>query len=274
MANTFPILKFLPYFRRSLKSVEKNRLFLQSIVTKYVDEHIKTFEEANIRDYIDAFLAVQRKETHNIDSTFTQSQLIRSVQDLFAAGSETTGTTLRWALALMALHHKLQSKVQHEIDQRLGQRQPKMADKSELKFIEAVLLEVQRYACVVPMVRHVANTDCDIGGYPVYENDAVYLNVVRLHRHPDVWPYPDEFNVENFWKEDEVINRNYFMAFSVGKRACLGESLAKMETFLFFVTLLQKFNFRFDPGYEPDLSNPPMGIIRSPASFKITATSR
>ena len=58
-----------------------------------------------------------------------------------------------------------------------------------------------------------------------------------------------------------------------GKRACLGEGLARMELFLFFVTLFQKFHFSTLDGVE--LSTEGItGATRTPYPFKIYASAR
>jgi cytochrome P450 family 2 subfamily J len=52
--------------------------------------------------------------------------------DLFAAGSETTSTTLAWAVLFMILNPDVQDKVQREIDQVIGQdREPSLDDRGK-----------------------------------------------------------------------------------------------------------------------------------------------
>lgn len=60
---------------------------------------------------------------------------------------------------------------------------------------------------------------------------------------------------------------------STGKRACLGELLARSELFLFFTALLQKFTFQAPPGTTLRLQ-PVMGMTMAPAPYKICAVPR
>ena len=66
-----------------------------------------------------------------------------------------------------------------------------------------------------------------------------------MHYDPNYWPNPNVFNPDRFidpvtklYKSDERL-----IPFSIGKRYCLGQSLAEKEYFLFFAGLLQRFNF-------------------------------
>jgi cytochrome P450 len=55
-----------------------------------------------------------------------------TAMDLFAAGSETTATTLAWAFLFMVLHPEAQQKVQEEIDQVIGHdRAPSLDDRGK-----------------------------------------------------------------------------------------------------------------------------------------------
>lgn len=60
---------------------------------------------------------------------------------------------------------------------------------------------------------------------------------------------------------------------TTGKRVCLGEHLARMELFLFFTALLQRFTFSPVPGEMPSMEGV-MGFTYSPQTFKMLAVPR
>ncbi|KAK2490451.1 hypothetical protein MC885_004049, partial [Smutsia gigantea] len=88
------------------------------------------------------------------------------------------------------------------------------------------------------------------------------------------WEKPDTFNPEHFLSSTgKFIKKAAFMPFSVGPRMCAGESLAKMELFLFFTSLMQKFTFQPPPGVshlDLDLT-PDTGFTAQPRPHKIRA---
>jgi len=72
----------------------------------------------------------QKKEENNPETTFTNTQLLVTISDLFSAGGETTATTLRWAILLISGDPVVQKKIQDEIDQVIDEnyRYPSIAD--------------------------------------------------------------------------------------------------------------------------------------------------
>jgi cytochrome P450 len=70
---------------------------------------------------------------------FTAEQLESLIGDLFAAGTETTATTIRWAIVYLLNNMDIQNKMRKEIDEVVGSgRHPTMSDKPNLPYCEAV----------------------------------------------------------------------------------------------------------------------------------------
>ena len=75
------------------------------------------------------------------------------------------------------------------------------------------------------------------------------------------------------------VMRQYFAAYLYecpalypGRRACLGETLARMELFLFLTGLLQKFEFRaVQPDQLPTVDNTTLGLTLIPDQHIIKA---
>ncbi|XP_036610279.1 cytochrome P450 2J2-like [Trichosurus vulpecula] len=264
------IMKFLPGpHQRSFREWKK----LESFVKHVIKQHKEDLNPDETRDFIDAYLKEMSKE--NIHSSFHEENLVFCTLDLFLAGTETTSTTLRWALLYMALYPEIQGKIQAEIDRVVGQsRQPTMADKENMPYTNAAIHEVQRMGNIIPFnVPRVATVDTTVAGYHVPKGSILFTNLTALNRDPNEWATPETFNPEHFLENGQFKKREAFLPFSIGKRVCLGEQLARTELFLFLTCLLQKFKFQAPPNTQltPNIR---YSATLSPASYQICALSR
>ncbi|KAF0311067.1 Farnesoate epoxidase [Amphibalanus amphitrite] len=69
------------------------------------------------------------------------------------------------------------------------------------------------------------------------------------------------------------VTRQRVIPFGVGKRFCLGETLARMEAFMLFTCLLQRFRFSPVPGRMPTMNFKP-GVARQPEDFVVNVELR
>uniref|UniRef100_A0A8C4N0F0 Uncharacterized protein n=1 Tax=Eptatretus burgeri TaxID=7764 RepID=A0A8C4N0F0_EPTBU len=210
------------------------------------------------------------------EKIFTDEHMTFATRSLFVAGSETTSTTLRCALLFMITHPDVQARVQAEIDLVLGVRAPTMADRENLPYTNAVIHEIQRFSDIIPLnIPHATTTDVELNGFLLPKGTYIIPLLHSVHRDAKQWSTPYEFNPSHFLDENGgFVKRDAFMAFSAGRRACLGESLARTELFIFFTGLLQQFTFKAPNGTPlPDMT-PQMGTISSPKPYALCALKR
>ncbi|KAK7168282.1 hypothetical protein R3I94_002361 [Phoxinus phoxinus] len=275
--NIFPWLgPFLNSKRISVRNMLKNR----ADMTRLITELLETLNPHDRRGLVDSFLIRKQSEEQSCkkDTHFHQENLLMTVGNLFAAGTDTTGTTLRWGLMLMAKYPHIQDRVHEEIDRVIGGRQPVVDNRRNLPYTDAVIHETQRLANVVPMnLPHKTSCDVQFNGYLIKKGTTVVPLLTSVLKDASEWEKPDSFYPEHFLDEKgQFVKRDAFIPFSAGRRVCLGESLARMELFLFFTSLLQSYRFTTPPGVSGDDLDLKgiVGITLNPSPHKLCAIRR
>ncbi|XP_062959429.1 cytochrome P450 2C19-like isoform X2 [Cynocephalus volans] len=213
------------------------------------------------------------QEKHNQHSEFTIEDLVCSVSDLFGAGTETTSTTMRYGLLLLLKYPEVRAKVQEEIGRVVGRhRSPCMQDRSHMPYTDAVVHEIQRYINLLPTnLPHAVTCDIKFRNYFIPKGTTVFTSLTSVLYDDTEFPNPEMFDPGHFLDENGNFKKSdYFMPFSAGKRSCLGESLARMEVFLFLTTILQNFNLKslVDPS-DLDTTAVANGFTSVPPSYQI-----
>ncbi|XP_030429796.1 cytochrome P450 2J2-like [Gopherus evgoodei] len=269
--NSFPtMMKWIPGPHHTIfKNWEKLKSFVREMTAK----HREDWNPSETRDFIDCYLKEIAKA--DADSSFCEENLIVSTLDLFFAGTETTSTTIRWALLYMALYPDVQERVQAEIDAVIGQsRQPAMDDRDNMSYTNAVIHEVQRISNILPSsVPRMATSDTTLAGFYVPKGTLLIPNLTSVLFDKNEWETPHTFNPKHFLEDGQFKKRETFLPFSAGKRGCLGEPLARIELFLFFTALLQKFTFQAPKDVKLSLQFR-VGITLCPQPYQICALSR
>jgi len=273
--NAFPILLRIP--RLADKALQGQKSFI-AILDNLLTENRTTWDPVQApRNLTDAFLAEIEKAKGNPESSFNDENLLMVVRDLFGAGMLTTSTTLSWALMLMILHPDVQRRVQQEIDEVIGQvRHPEMADQAHMPYTNAVIHEVQRFGDIVPVnLPRITSHDIEVQDFLIPKGTILLPNMSSMLKDESVWEKPLRFHPEHFLDaQGHFVKPEAFMPFSAGRRSCLGEALARMELFLFFTCLLQRFSFSVPDGQPQPSNSGVYGILVAPSPYQLCAVVR
>ncbi|XP_052517016.1 cytochrome P450 2C23-like [Budorcas taxicolor] len=260
------------------KAFSKRLKGVHYFVLEKVKKHQKSLNHNNPRDYIDCFLSRMEQEKQNPESEFHLENLATCGSNLFSAGVEITTAILSYGFLLLMKYPEVQAKVHEEIDRVIGRTQsPCMKDKMKLPYTEAVLHEIQRYITLIPSnLPHTVVQDTKFRHYVIPKGTTVLPLLSSILYNCKEFPNPEKFDPGHFLdKNGNFRKTKYFVAFSIGKWACVGEGLAHMELFLFITTILQNFVLK-SLGETKDIEIKPIvtGLINMPPPFKLCLIPR
>ena len=276
----FPLAQYLPIkvYERFLSSFFE----MFDIIRKFLNERKRNFDpEKPVKDLITGLLhaKLEAESESNEDRTalLTDDYFINTIEDMFAVGYETTSTTMKWVLAFLVNYPKYQEAIQLQLDEEVGDQTPSLENRSRLPLIQATIIEALRVGNVVPLaVPHVTLTDTTLCGYRVPKDTIVFVDTESVHLNSKCWEDPTVFNPYRHIDEDGqlITNQGNFFPFGAGRRVCAGESLAKVELFLFLSWMLQKFTFvAEEDGCRPKLEGI-FNLTQFPVPYKIRAIKR
>ncbi|PIC24465.1 hypothetical protein B9Z55_017799 [Caenorhabditis nigoni] len=222
-------------------------------------------------DFVDAFLIKMEKDKKDgvRDSTFTLDTLAIDLFDLWIAGQETTSTTLTWACVCLLNHPEVVKELRMElVDVTGGTRPVSLTDKPNTPYLTATVNEIQRTASILNInpFRQLQE-DTVIDGQPVSAGAVVTTQMSLLHTNEAVFKNHTVFDPSRFMENNNL--EKTLMPFGIGKRSCLGESLARAELYLITGNLVLDFNFE-PVGLKPEIKTAsPFGSMKRPPNYHI-----
>lgn len=189
-------------------------------------------------DLLSMLLAAQDED----GATMTDRQVRDESMTLFLAGHETTANALSWALYLLARHPDARARVEAEVD-ALG-RVPSYDDLAQLPYTLAVLKETMRLYPPAYLLGRTALEDVVIGRHRIRKRSIVLINILGIHRRPELYPEPERFEPGRFLGDAEKrLPRCGYMPFGAGPRICIGNHFALMEGQVVLASLLKRVRF-------------------------------
>ena len=123
---------------------------------------------------------------------------------------------------------------------------------------------------------HSAMEDVKFHGYDIPKDTIVVPNLYLIHHDKRIWGNPEEFQPERFLSADGKSFKKHdaLMPFGIGKRQCLGETLARDTLFLYFTNIFHQFRIRLADESRDASLEPVNGFLLSPQDFKIVLEER
>ncbi|XP_055813984.1 geraniol 8-hydroxylase-like [Solanum dulcamara] len=251
LVDFFPILeKIDPQRIRRNTYIYFTKLFVlfDDLINERLEEK-RTSENIEKNDVLEMFLKIQEENSEEIDQNHIKSLLL----DIFTGGTDTTTSTVEWAMAEILKQPEIMKKAQAELAKIVGMgKLIEEADVYRLPYLQCIVKETLRMHPPVPfLLPRKVEEDVEVCGYIVPKGSQVLINVWAIGRDPASWEDPLVFKPERFLNlEVDVRGKDFeLIPFGAGRRICPGLPLAAFRMVpIMLGSLLNSFNWKLEEG--------------------------
>jgi len=154
----------------------------------------------------------------------TDEEICHELVIFLASGLETTATTLAYALWELGRHPEIFDRVAAEVS-AVDDAALRTNPRSHLPYTVSVIQEALRLGGPTPAVMRIARQDMAVDGFRVEAGSMLMVGVYAMHRDPQLWDRPLEFDPDRF-SDGRSRMQWQFLPFGGGPRSCIGEFFA------------------------------------------------
>ncbi|KAF3795616.1 CYP80B3 protein [Nymphaea thermarum] len=185
-------------------------------------------------------------------------QIKSCLLDMFLAGTDSTTTTIEWAMTEFIRHPEIMAKLRNELSDALsssGKDGLSMEQKlKQLPYFQACVKETLRLHPPAPLLPHRAADKCEGLGHTIPKGYLVWVNVWAIGRDPESWADPLTFLPQRFIDSPNLDFKggdHQFIPFGSGRRMCPGLPLATRFLESILAALVYNFEWSLPEGMEP-----------------------
>ncbi|CAA0838556.1 Cytochrome P450 71B36 [Striga hermonthica] len=250
LADLFPSFKLLHVLCWNKYKLLSMRREVDQILDWFLDEHRRQKSgEFGGEDIVDVLLRMQRNE--ELQFPITDDNIKAIIFDMFSAGTDTSSTTIDWAMAELMRNPRVMAKVQAEIREAFtGKMTIQETDVQALIYLKLVIKETLRLHPPTPLLPRACRDDCKVDGYTIPLRSKIIVNTWAMGRDPEYWAEPDSFMPERFENSSvDFLGNNFeFIPFGAGRRICPGMNFGLANVELPLAQLLYHFDWRMPEG--------------------------
>eukprot|EP00253_Pinus_taeda_P006106 PITA_06106 len=226
LAGSFNIGDYIPYLawmdlqglNRRLKNIHKIQ---DDLLEKILEEHFSQNNPKAMPDLVDVLLAASADE--NLGFQITRDNIKSLIYDILSAGSDTSSTSIAWAISELLRNPPVMKKLQDELERVVGMGRPLL-------------------------LPHISMETCHVLGFEIPSGTRLVVNAWAIGRNPRSWGEDAEsFKPERFMEEgflDAKVENFEWIPFGAGRRGCPGQQMAMIVVEFAVAQLFQCFNWR------------------------------
>ncbi|KAB2615518.1 cytochrome P450 71D9-like [Pyrus ussuriensis x Pyrus communis] len=257
LADLYPSVSLLHLVSGIRPKLERGHKQADRIMENIINEHQKDLETTknvegeSVEDLVHVLLKFH-EHGGALEFSLTTNNIKAVIFDVFSAGSETSATTVDWAISEMMKNPRVRKKAQREV-REVFNRKGKADETSirEMKYLNAVIKETLRLHPSVPLLLpREWGEKCDIGGYGIPVKSKVIVNAWAIGRDPKYWTEPERFKPERFLDSSiDYKGTNFeYIPFGAGRRICPGILYGLANVELPLALLLYHFDWKLPDG--------------------------
>ncbi|KAH7837202.1 hypothetical protein Vadar_010949 [Vaccinium darrowii] len=230
---------------------------LENIISEH-EENLGRSEggngEAGEEDLLDVLLRL--KHRGGLQFPMTNDNIKAVIQEIFCAGTETSLTTIEWAMSEMLRNQRVMEKTQAELRRALkGKERIHETDIQGLKYLKLVIKETLRLHPAAPLLLpRECREQIEIDGYVIPVKTNVIVNAWAIGRDPEYWEDAESFSPKRFDNNpiDFIGTDFHYIPFGAGRRMYPGLSFGLSNVEFPLAQLLYHFNWKLASGTKPE----------------------
>ncbi|KAF1348093.1 cytochrome P450 [Delphinella strobiligena] len=250
LVDFFPIARYLPNWlvrSRSLKFARDWKWSIRNIHDIPFAAVQEDLKKGCAQPSFVKTLSTQQKLASDKDAlAFTLDDVKGAAGAVFAAGQDTTWSTLVVFILNMVLHPEIQKEAQTKLDEVIGSdKLPQFSDRPNLPYIDYIVQETLRWGPVSPIgVPHRSLEDDEYNGMFIPKDSFVYANARAMTHDERTYRHPDKFNPDRFIPKSQGGAGEPFPVgqFGFGRRVCVGRHLAEASVWIVVASILATFD--------------------------------
>lgn len=192
--------------------------------------------------FLDLMARTKNRETGD---NLTKIEAVSQAFSFVLAATETSTAAIAFAVHLLAVHTQVQDRVIAEVDRYGRDKTPTYDElKTDFPYLDAVFKETLRLYPPVPMTIRESEKETVLSNYVIPAGTHLAVNIYGMQRDANYWNDPDNFRPERFINDMEPFEKDAYMPFGEGTRACIGQKYAWQEAILTLVRIFQCFKVR------------------------------